>query len=161
MEAVHFARRTLTHTATTQSITQCPAPPLAKPMGYTPSTCIRYKIGTRHIAGGAQGDEKGSLLATPRRTFGPLAFRTAVARHWLDCTGELWDAQIVPMVAAARWHGAGVVVHTVAYAHPAEMKAEEEGGAAWSEKRLEQLNFLFAHVGGALKADRPPSGGVV
>jgi hypothetical protein len=84
-----------------------------------------------------------------------------LARHWLECTGELWDAQIVPMVTAARWHGVGVMVHPVAYAHPAEMKIEEEGGAAWSEKRLEQLNFLFKHVGGALKAERKPEGGGV
>jgi len=36
------------------------------------------------------------------------------------------------------------------------MKEEEEGGAKWSEKRLEQLSFLFEHVGGALKAQGPP-----
>ena len=29
------------------------------------------------------------------------------------------------------------------YEHPSQMKLEEEKVAAWSEKRLEQLNFLF------------------
>jgi len=48
-------------------------------------------------------------------TFGPLAFRAALARHWLECSGELWDAQIVPMVVAARWHGWGVIVHPVSF----------------------------------------------
>ena len=84
-------------------------------------------------------------------TFGPLAFRVPLAVHWLSCNGELWDAQIVPMVTAARWHGAEVMTHTVAYEHPAPMKEEEEGSAKWSEKRLDQLNFLFKHVGEALK----------
>jgi hypothetical protein len=37
------------------------------------------------------------------------------------------------------------------------MKREEEGVAAWSEKRLMQLNFLFKEVGGALKEEAPPA----
>lgn len=89
-------------------------------------------------------------------TFGPLALRASLAPHWLACNGELWDAQIVPMVEAARWAGKGVIEHPVHYTHPPEMKAEEEGVPKWSEKRLEQLNFLFLHVGGALKATSAP-----
>ena len=46
----------------------------------------------------------------------------------------------------------------VAYAHPPKMKAEEEGVPLWSEKRLLQLNFLFKHVGGALKEEQAPAG---
>jgi len=88
-------------------------------------------------------------------TFGPVAFRASFGSHWLQSEGELWDAQIVPMVLAARWHGAHVVSETVEYTHPIEMKSEEEGGAKWSEKRLDQLNFLFKHVGGALKSTQP------
>ncbi len=42
------------------------------------------------------------------------------------------------------------------YEHPSQMKLEEEKVAAWSEKRLEQLNFLFKHVAAVLKATAPP-----
>ena len=31
------------------------------------------------------------------------------------------------------------------------MRTEEEGVPRWGDKRLEQLNFLWKHVGGALK----------
>ena len=90
-------------------------------------------------------------------TFGPVAFRASSAVHWLQCDGELWDAQIVPFVRAARWHGKRVTGLELDYAHPIEMKAEEEGVARWGEKRLEQLNFLFKHVGGALREPAPPT----
>ena len=89
-------------------------------------------------------------------TFGPVGFRASAARHWLQCEGELWDAQIVPFVHAARWHGARVTSLELEYAHPPSMKAEEEGVAKWGEKRLDQLNFLFKHGGGALRASTPP-----
>lgn len=89
-------------------------------------------------------------------TFGPTGFRASAARHWLQCEGELWDAQIVPFVHAARWHAAHVTVLELDYMHPPAMKVEEEGVAKWGEKRLDQLNFLFKHVGGALKQSTPP-----
>merc|ERR1712137_1432550 len=60
-------------------------------------------------------------------TFGPFAIRASLATHWLSFSGELWDAQIVPMIHAARWHGARVISHTVQYQHPLEMETEEEG----------------------------------
>ena len=44
----------------------------------------------------------------------------------------------------------------MSYSHPSLMKREEEGLPSWSEKRLLQLNFLFKHVGAALKEDAPP-----
>lgn len=84
-------------------------------------------------------------------TMGPVALRATMARHWLEDDGELWDAQIVPYVRAARWHGAKVGPLELEYHHPNSMKAEEEGVAGWGEKRLMQLNFLFEHIGGALK----------
>ena len=91
-------------------------------------------------------------------TFGPVGLRASAAEHWLRVDGDLWDAQIVPFVHAARWHGARVEALEVAYAHPPKMKAEEEGVPLWSEKRLLQLNFLFKHVGGALKEEQAPAG---
>tara|TARA_B110001452_G_scaffold103489_1_gene85888 strand:+ start:115 stop:957 length:843 start_codon:yes stop_codon:yes gene_type:complete len=84
-------------------------------------------------------------------TMGPLCFRAALATHWTKFEGELWDAQIVPMVRAARWHGAVVASHSVPFRLSATMKAEEEGVPKWGDKRLDQLNFLWKHVGGALK----------
>ena len=116
-------------------------------------------------------------------TFGPVALRAALAPCWLRCDGELWDAQvrfrptsaqphclarahrapprphaqIVPFVRAARWEGASIVSHSVSYEHPPLMKEEEEGVPRWSEKRLEQLNFLFRYVGDALRETGPPS----
>ena len=89
-------------------------------------------------------------------TFGPVAFRSSAAHHWLNFTGEVWDAQIVPYVRAFRWHGASVEELQVSYAHPPLMKREEEWVPAWSEKRLHQLNFLFKHVAGALREPRAP-----
>ena len=86
-----------------------------------------------------------------------MAFRASSAHHWLQCEGELWDAQIVPFVRAARWHGAAVTSLELDYAHPPAMKTEEEGVAKWGEKRLEQLNFLFTHVADALREAAPPS----
>lgn len=85
-------------------------------------------------------------------TMGPVALRATMAKHWLNDDGELWDAQIVPYVRAARWHGAKVGSIELEYHHPPSMKAEEEGVAVWGEKRLMQLNFLFKYIAGAIKA---------
>ena len=105
-------------------------------------------------------DSLGALVGLPSLdwTFGPVAFRASAAHHWLHNTGELWDAQIVPYVRGHRWGGARVETLSVSYVHPVAMKREEEGVTSWGEKRLLQLNFLFKHVGGALKEDAPPAG---
>jgi hypothetical protein len=52
---------------------------------------------------------------------------------------QLWDAQIVPFVRAARWHGATVTTLELDYSHPTTMKTEEEGVSQWGEKRLLQV----------------------
>ena len=56
-------------------------------------------------------------------TMGPLCFRASLASLWTDFEGELWDAQIVPMVRAARWHGAVVASREVAFSGAATMRA--------------------------------------
>jgi len=89
-------------------------------------------------------------------TFGPVGLRASAAHHWLESDGEMWDAQIVPFIRAARWCGARVESLQVNYSHPMGMKREEEGEALWGEKRLMQLNFLFEHVASALKEAAPP-----
>eukprot|EP00966_Prymnesium_polylepis_P207247 4800227-Prymnesium_polylepis.1 len=48
----------------------------------------------------AAGNAAG--LPTLDWTFGPVAFRTSMAHHWLNFGGELWDAQIVPFINASR-----------------------------------------------------------
>ena len=90
-------------------------------------------------------------------TMGPIAFKSPLARHWASYEGDLWDMQLVPMVRAQRWHGANVVVHEFEFQHPSSMRNEELGVPQWSEKRLFQLNFLFEHVGNALKETSDPT----
>ena len=90
-------------------------------------------------------------------TMGPIAFNITLAGHWLKYEGELWDAQIVPMVQAQRWYGAKVVSYEVDYIQPLTMKDDEEGEPKWSEKRLYQLNVLFECVGNALKQNGAPA----
>ena len=104
-------------------------------------------------------DALGGAVGLPSLdwTFGPVAFRNSAASFWLRNEGELWDAQIVPFVRAARWGGARVEVLQVQYSHPPAMKRQEECVPVWSEKRLMQLNFLFNHVGAALKEEAPPT----
>ena len=79
-------------------------------------------------------------------TIGPVAFRFHVAEHWIKFDGELWDAQLVPLVKA-HLAGAKVVSLELDYIHPKTMKDQEEGVATWNEKRLMQLNFLKDTVG--------------
>lgn len=79
-------------------------------------------------------------------TSGPLAFRHTLVNHWINFDGELWDAQLVPLVKA-HLAGAKVTSFETDYQHPKSMKEQEEGVAAWNEKRLLQLNFLRDTVG--------------
>jgi len=88
----------------------------------------------------------GIGLASIDWTSGPVAFRHSWARHWINFDGELWDAQLVPLVQA-HLAGAKVTAFEMDYQHPRAMKEQEEGVAAWNEKRLIQLNFLRDTVG--------------
>lgn len=87
---------------------------------------------------------------------GPIALRACKACYWLDYDGELWDAQIVPMVLAQRWYGCTVSSLEVDFILPAGMKQQEEGVPKWGEKRLFQLNIVFETVGKALKDKEKP-----
>ena len=77
--------------------------------------------------------------------FGPLAFRAKHSKFWTQCDGELWDAQLVPLVHAAR-AGLRVVSHIVSYKASVAMKHEEEGTERFAQKRLKQLAFLDPKV---------------
>lgn len=89
-------------------------------------------------------------------TMGPFATKSRFAKVWLEYNGELWDAQLVPIVLAQRWYGAKVASHEFEFLLPEGMKLEEEGDPQWTEKRLVQLNNLFEHVGEVLKSTKPP-----
>jgi hypothetical protein len=83
-------------------------------------------------------------------TMGPIAFRTSQAHHWINYDGEMWDAQLVPLVDA-HVNGAKISSYEIDYYHPVSMKQQEQGVAAWNEKRLYQLNVLSQTVGQRMK----------
>jgi hypothetical protein len=97
-------------------------------------------------------DSLGSKIGLPSLdwTMGPMALRCSHVKYWLNFNGEIWDAQIVPMIHA---HLAGARVRDIPidYRHSPLMKQEEQGQPVWSEKRLMQLNFLYDYVAKELK----------
>ena len=90
--------------------------------------------------------------------FGPLAFRASHVQLWTGPSnaGELWDAQVVPIVHGLKRgmciRNVEVVFHT-----PLAMKQEEEGDLAYIEKRLFQINYLDPRVKNAWECDDPPA----
>jgi hypothetical protein len=80
--------------------------------------------------------------------FGPFAFNAGLADGWLGYAGTSWDAQMIPYVRGVREQGWRIASVTVDFRHPAVMKEQEEGAAAWTTKRLTQLNLLFELLGG-------------
>ncbi|KAL7486753.1 hypothetical protein ACHAW6_012346 [Cyclotella cf. meneghiniana] len=81
--------------------------------------------------------------------FGPFAFNARLASHWLDYTGNSWDAQMIPYVRGVLRHGWRIKAVEVKFRHPPEMKEQEEGDPVWTSKRLHQLNVLFDLLGKA------------
>ena len=79
--------------------------------------------------------------------FGPFAFNASLALYWMQYTGKSWDAQMIPYVRGIRDHRWRVQSVNVDFVHPTEMKKQEEGDPAWSNKRLHQLNLLFELLG--------------
>lgn len=77
--------------------------------------------------------------------FGPFAFKKEHADLWLQHEGELWDAQILPVILAIK-NGLVVRSVTVPFSAPTEMKAQEEGDLKFVEKRLMQINFLVPKI---------------
>jgi hypothetical protein len=97
-------------------------------------------------------DSLGAAIGLPSIdwTMGPVAFKASQAPHWLNNDGEIWDAQLVPLVNA-HLNGAKVSSYEIDYHHPESMKQQEQGVAAWNEKRLYQLNVLSNTVGKRMK----------
>lgn len=71
--------------------------------------------------------------------FGPQVFRASMAKHYLNHTGNLWDATHCPVIDILD-KGCKVREYQVNYQHPQEQKTEE----TWEmvERRLKQLNIL-------------------
>lgn len=84
-------------------------------------------------------------------TSGPIMFHSKWAPAWLACDGEMWDAQMIPMIRAHYQDAATVGSYEIDFHHPASMKKQEEGVPEWNEKRLLQLNLLFDIVGKELR----------
>jgi len=84
--------------------------------------------------------------------FGPFAFRAQHVEFWLNETGELWDAQCVPIVIAVK-AGLHVTSVEVDFVAPPEMKDEEEGDLDFVEKRLMQINYLDPRIKAAWGTD--------
>jgi hypothetical protein len=101
-------------------------------------------------------DSLGSKIGLPSIdwTAGPMALRCTLSKHWLDFDGQIWDAQLVPMLHAFM-SGAKVTSFEIDYRHPELMKQQEEGQPEWSEKRLLQLNHLSEQLGKKLKESVP------
>jgi len=84
--------------------------------------------------------------------FGPFALKSRHAHFWLKHTGELWDAQVVPIVHAIRAQ-LPVASVQVLFRAPDSMKQQEEANFTFVEKRLLQINFLDPKVIAALKGE--------
>lgn len=85
---------------------------------------------------------------------GPIAWRYKLSSIWTDYKdGELWDAQICPLVQAQRYHKAKVTSLEIDYLHPKTQKDVEEENPVFIEKRLTQLNHIFEKVGKVLKEE--------
>ena len=84
-------------------------------------------------------------------TMGPIILHSKWAQTWQEFDGEMWDAQMIPMIRAHHQNGATVGFYEVDFHHPASMKQQEEGVPEWSEKRLVQLNLLFDIAGKELR----------
>ena len=83
--------------------------------------------------------------------FGPFGIRKRCAQPWLDHRGELWDAQVLPIVETIR-RGLTVTSVPVPFRAPFVMKSEEEENFDFVQKRLMQINFLDPLVVDAFKA---------
>jgi len=92
--------------------------------------------------------ESGTLRQTWKDLdwlFGPFAFRKEWSGFWLNHEGEMWDAQILPMVYAIR-SGATTISVDIAFRASSEMKKEEEGNLKYVQKRKYQLDELLVEI---------------
>jgi hypothetical protein len=91
------------------------------------------------------GPKEGSIALPLDWHFGPFCLRRKHLHFWLSYKGEIWDAQVVPIVHAVR-RGLSVCSVKVPFRAPAIMKEEEESNLEFVEKRIMQINFLDPKV---------------
>uniref|UniRef100_A0A7S2X640 Uncharacterized protein n=1 Tax=Lotharella oceanica TaxID=641309 RepID=A0A7S2X640_9EUKA len=77
--------------------------------------------------------------------FGPFAFRQEWSEFWLQHDGQMWDAQILPMVYAIRSGAVPISVEIPFRASP-HMKREEDNNLFFTTKRKSQLEKLLDKV---------------
>merc|ERR1712032_616066 len=75
-------------------------------------------------------------------SFRPFLLRREYVQQWLAYTGQTYDAQWGPLVAALRQDPALLVgTPIVDYQHTRAMKEDEEGSLDHAMRRLQQLNM--------------------
>jgi len=89
-------------------------------------------------------DTLGNQIGLPSIdwTAGPVTLDISMTDKWLECNGDIWDAQLVPIIDCFLDCKATVSSFEVDYNHPESMKEEEGGNPKFNDKRLHQLNFL-------------------
>mmetsp|Transcript_102811 Transcript_102811/g.209562 ORF Transcript_102811/g.209562 Transcript_102811/m.209562 type:complete len:283 (-) Transcript_102811:370-1218(-) len=108
-------------------------------------------------------DSLGKRIGLPSIdwTSGPVALDpTTVAGTWLACDGEVWDAQLLPIVDAFLEQNAKITSFEIPYHHPVLMKEQEGGDHVFIEKRLHQINFLSDTVGKRMREAAAGGGGL-
>lgn len=76
--------------------------------------------------------------------FGPFALRARLAQLWLEADGDMWDAQLLPLLRAIAQPATKTLAYTLPrYEHPAQLKLEEEGSLPWVRKRWHQLQVVL------------------
>eukprot|EP00559_Dactyliosolen_fragilissimus_P001448 CAMPEP_0184868098 /NCGR_PEP_ID=MMETSP0580-20130426/29156_1 /TAXON_ID=1118495 /ORGANISM="Dactyliosolen fragilissimus" /LENGTH=268 /DNA_ID=CAMNT_0027368763 /DNA_START=163 /DNA_END=969 /DNA_ORIENTATION=- len=86
--------------------------------------------------------------------FGPFSLRAKHLSFWTRYKGDMYDAQLVPIIHAMR-SGLSVQSVTVDYAAPLEMKDQEQGNVTFIEKRWNQILELDPRLKQAWKDTLP------
>ena len=74
--------------------------------------------------------------------FGPILFTSDLAHHWIEYDGDMWDAQVVPLLSCIPH----IRESTVDFQYPTEQKQDEQYNSSYIEKRYYQLNQLVGTV---------------
>ncbi len=108
---------------------------------------LYFNLLAKQFRGFQQLTDLGETTTNLDWLFGPFAFKTSLAKSWLQYEGTSWDAQMIPYVRGVRKFGWRIMGVSIDYRHPVNMKQQEEGDRIWVAKRLYQLNLLFDILG--------------
>jgi len=107
------------------------------------------KFGNLHIQNLAQ--EANFLNESFDWLFGPVAFRASFGSFWLQHSGKLWDAQIIPCITAAKKKKARIGKVEIDFIYDHAQREAEEYNSKWSGKREMQLHFILPLLQQAFK----------